>query len=71
MEATKFENIEVKVTDLPRLEELLSPCPLCGGTTDINLLGNVFCHSCQQKWTITGQPIVAGHDIMELQSVWP
>ena len=34
------------------------PCPICGGTTDIDLLGHAYCHSCRQEWTLAGEPIV-------------
>ena len=43
---------------VPRLKELLAPCPICGGTTDIELGRTILCHSCKQEWTITGEPIM-------------
>ena len=60
MEAVKVESRQAGATEVPRLGELLSPCPICGGTTDIDLLGRAYCHSCRQEWTLAGEPIVEG-----------
>ena len=58
MGAVTVESQEVKANAVPKLKELLIPCPICGGTTDIDLPGHVFCHSCQQQWTLGGKPIL-------------
>jgi len=58
MGAVKVESRAAEATEVPRLGELLSPCPICGGTTDIDLLGHAYCHSCRQQWTLAGKPIV-------------
>ncbi len=58
MGAVKVENRAAEATNVPRLGELLSPCPICRGTTDIDLLGHAYCHSCRQQWTLAGKPIV-------------
>jgi len=60
MGAVKAENREMVATDVPRLKELLAPCPMCSGTTDIDLLGHVYCHSCRQEWTLLGEPLIEG-----------
>ena len=58
MGAVKVESRQAEATEVPRLRELLSPCPICRGTTDIDLLGHAYCHSCRQEWTLAGKPIV-------------
>ena len=66
MGAVKAESRKVEATNVPRLKELLAPCPICGGTTDIDLQSRVFCYSCQQEWTLTGEAIVEDDGAM-----WP
>ncbi len=46
------------VTEVPWMKEVLVPCPLCGGTTDIDFHGQIICHSCQQEWRLNGEPII-------------
>lgn len=58
MGAVKVESRAAEATEVPRLKELLTPCPICRGTTDIDLLGHAYCHSCRQEWTLAGTPIV-------------
>ncbi len=58
MVTATVESRTVEVMSVPRLTELFIPCPVCGGTTDIDLRGHVFCHSCQQQWTLAGKPIL-------------
>ena len=58
MGAVEVESRAAEATNVPRLGELLSPCPVCRGTTDIDLLGHAYCHSCRQQWTLAGKPIV-------------
>ena len=58
MGAVEVESRAAEATNVPRLKELLSPCPICRGTTDIDLLGHAYCHSCRQEWTLAGKPIV-------------
>ena len=58
MEAVKTEVRKVKAKKVPELKELFVPCPICGGTTDIDLYNRVICHSCQQKWTLAGEAII-------------
>jgi len=41
---------------VPALKELFAPCPICGGTIDMDNNGIVYCHSCGQMWTIIGKP---------------
>ncbi len=43
---------------IPRLKQLFTPCPICGGTTDvIDWFRVVVCHSCGQEWNIFGDPL--------------
>lgn len=58
MLSTKLEDQVAKPIDVPRLKELMAPCPICGGTTDMDLGNNIVCHSCEQMWTITGTPVL-------------
>lgn len=58
MRVIRVEKLNIKTAVVPSLKEIFTPCPLCGGTTDIDVQGNVLCHSCQQEWTIIGKPIV-------------
>jgi hypothetical protein len=58
MLSTKLEDQVAKPVDVPRLKELMAPCPICGGTTDMDLGNNIVCHSCEQMWTITGMPVL-------------
>ena len=58
MLSIKLEDQLVKPVTIPRLKELLAPCPICGGTTDMDLGNNIVCQSCKQKWTITGRPVL-------------
>ena len=51
----KFKTIQL--AEVPELKELLSPCPVCGGTTDIDFDGHIVCYSCKQHWTLVGKPI--------------
>jgi len=57
MRVIRVEKLNIKPAIVPNLKEIFTPCPLCGGTTDIDVQGNVLCHSCQQEWTITGKPV--------------
>jgi hypothetical protein len=54
----KLEDQVEKPVTVPRLKELLTPCPICGGTTDMDLGNHIVCQSCKQAWTITGKPIL-------------
>ena len=51
----RFKPIELD--EVPELKELLIPCPICGGTTDIDFDGHIICYSCKQQWTLIGKPI--------------
>ena len=33
------------------------PCVICGGTTDIDLFGYIYCESCDAMWTIFGEHV--------------
>ncbi len=61
MREIRIEWQPIKLAEVPRLKELLAPCPICGGTTDIMFPGYVVCFSCQQEWTILGEPITIPH----------
>jgi hypothetical protein len=43
--------------EVPELAELFIPCPICHGTTDVDVHGTAFCCSCGQRWTIFGKPL--------------
>jgi hypothetical protein len=58
MLSIKLEDQVEKPVTVPRLKELMAPCPICGGTTDIDLGNNIVCQSCKQVWTITGRPVL-------------
>jgi hypothetical protein len=47
----------IQFTEVPELKELLTPCPICGGTTDIDFKGHIVCYSCKQHWTLVGKPL--------------
>jgi len=65
----KTESPKVKAIQVPELKELFTPCPICGGTLDIDLLGHVFCHSCQQEWMLIGKPIVEDDGAVKPQTI--
>ena len=69
MGIVKVEIPEFKVNKVLRLKDLFAPCLMCGGTTDIDWQGHVLCHSCQQKWTLAGDPIIEDDDTIWSQSV--
>ena len=62
MEAVKTKERKAKTKKVPELKELFVPCPVCGGTTDIDLYSRVVCHSCEQKWTLAGEAIIEEND---------
>jgi uncharacterized Zn finger protein (UPF0148 family) len=42
---------------IPSLKELFTPCPICGGTINMDSDGIVYCESCKQSWNIFGEPL--------------
>jgi len=62
-------NPEIKKTEIPELRDVLVPCPICGGTTDIDLWCHIVCCSCNQKWKITGEPIVYEYNTQDYQLI--
>lgn len=64
MKQIKLPFRKPQVDKVPPLKEMLAPCPICGGTTDINWLGHIACHSCGQEWKLCGEPLpVADYEI--------
>jgi hypothetical protein len=59
MLSIKLEDQIEKPVIVPRLKELLAPCPICGGTTDMDIGNHIVCQSCKQEWTITGKPLLS------------
>jgi transposase len=50
--------IKEKTKILPKLVELYTPCPICGGTTNTSSFSRVIkCESCGQEWDLLGNPI--------------
>ncbi len=58
MVQVRTENPKLTTTKVPKLTDLFAPCPICGGTTDIDFHGYTFCHSCQQEWTLTREAMM-------------
>ena len=67
--AVKTESPKVEAIQVPELKELFTPCPVCGGTVDIDLRGHVYCHSCQQEWTLVGKPIAEDDGAIKPQTI--
>lgn len=67
--AVKTESPKVEAVKVPELKELFIPCPVCGGTVDIDLRGHVYCHSCQQEWTLVGKPIAEDDGAIKPQTI--
>ena len=48
-----------------KLPELFVPCPMCAGSTDVNLREKpyyAFCNLCGQKWDLRGNPVGRGKE---------
>jgi hypothetical protein len=57
MKQIKLPFRKPQLSEVPPLKEMLAPCPICGGTTDINWSGHIACHSCGQEWKLSGVPL--------------
>lgn len=69
METVRAGVQTISANKIPGLKELFTPCPICGGTIDVDLRCYIFCHSCRQEWTLIGEPIGADSDMACLRRV--